>query len=114
MSEHDDVELKARFGALRKEAAAGAPSFQAMLAAAQSPRPAGQRHRRLRLAAAIAVMTALAVLVARRGRPDGRVAIDLASVRWRAPTDFLLQLPGDELLRSMPRLGRPTLDGRTL
>ncbi|HEX4628203.1 MAG TPA: hypothetical protein VH137_05370 [Gemmatimonadales bacterium] len=116
MSAYHDDDLKERFGALRREAAAGAPSFQATLAAAQARRPVGRR-RWLRLAAAVGLTAALAFLLARRGQPEGgarHAAIDLANVRWHTPTDFLLQLPGDELLRSVPRLGGLTLDRRTL
>ena len=113
MSAYDDADLKERFGALRRQAAAGAPAFQPTLAAAQARRPV-RRHRWLRLAAAVGMTAAIAFLLARRGQPGGRRAIDLASVRWHTPTDFLLQLPGDELLRNVPRLGGLTLDRRTL
>jgi hypothetical protein len=34
--------------------------------------------------------------------------VDLASVRWEAPTDFLLRTPGTELLRTVPTF---TLEG---
>jgi len=42
------------------------------------------------------------------------MTIDLAAVRLHAPTDFLLKLPGADLLRTVPRLGRVGLDRRTL
>jgi len=46
------------------------------------------------------------------GRQGG--LIDLAAVRWEAPTDFLLALPGEELLRAVPELGRsPHFSWRT-
>jgi hypothetical protein len=32
------------------------------------------------------------------------LAIDLSVTRWTAPTDFLLDLPGDALLRQVPEI----------
>ncbi|HKW41999.1 MAG TPA: hypothetical protein VJN39_12185 [Gemmatimonadales bacterium] len=110
----NDADLKGRFGALRRDATVGAPSFQATLAGAEARRRPAIHPRRLRLAAAVGVSVVLVLMLARRGPPGGGVAIDLATVRWHAPTDFLLSLPGDELLRSMPRFGRLTIDRRIL
>ena len=52
----------------------------------------------------------VALLLSRRGVPT-----DLATVRLKTPTDFLLALPNEELLRSVPQLGRVTItsDWRT-
>lgn len=36
----------------------------------------------------------------KRARPTGPVVAE-----WRSPTDFLLRTPGDELLRTVPRVG---------
>src|SRR5438445_358202 len=66
------------------------------------------------LAAAVIVVVAVVVISLRRERDGVRLEIDLATVRWQAPTDFLLNLPGDELLRSVPQLGPRGLDRRTL
>jgi hypothetical protein len=109
----DETDLKELFGDLRRETAARMPSFRATLAAA-GRRPAAPRHRALWLGAAVAVSALLVFHFARRGQPGARMAIDLASARWHAPTDFLLALPGEELLRTVPRLGQLTLDRRTL
>ena len=57
---------------------------------------------------------AVVVVSTRRERDGVRLELDLATVRWQAPTDFLLKLPGDELLRSLPQLGPRGLDRRTL
>jgi hypothetical protein len=110
----DETDLKERFGDLRREAAARTPSFHATLAAVKARRRAAPRHRALWLGGAVAVSAVLVFLLARRGQPGARMAIDLASARWHAPTDFLLALPGEELLRTVPRLGRLTLDRRSL
>jgi len=73
--------------------------------------PAAPRRRALGLAAAIVIAgVAVALLLARRAVPT-----DLATVRLKTPTDFLLALPNEDLLRSVPELGRVTitLDRRT-
>lgn len=113
MIEHDDRHLQGAFEALRRSAATGTPSFAATVAGARARRATTSGRRLLAVAAAVSV--ALVAVLFRRGDRDGMTAgIDLATVRWRAPTDFLLTLPGDELLRTVPRLGRPTFDRRTL
>jgi hypothetical protein len=111
MSERHDHELQEPFEALRREDARAAPSFQATLAAARVRRTGPLRRRALGLAAAAIVIAgvAVALLLTRPGRHG--MTIDLATVRWKAPTDFLLALPGDELLRAMPQLGRVSLPG---
>jgi len=111
MIEHEDRDLGERFHALRREDTTAAPAFRATLAAARARRAATPRRRALGLAAAIVIAgVAVALLLARRGVP-----IDLATVRLKTPTDFLLALPNEELLRSVPELGRVTitLDRRT-
>jgi len=109
MSERDDHDLRDRFQQLRREDMAGVTPFHAALAAAAARRPASPRPPALRLAAAAAVIAALAVavVVATRGRHG--MAIDLARAPWEVPSDFLLQVPGAELLRTVPELGRVTL-----
>jgi hypothetical protein len=102
-----------RFRALREEDAAGAPPFGATLDAAYAHRAPSGGRRRLALGAAALIAAALVLLVARTRPPHP--AIDLAAVRLATPTDFLLQLPGADLLRTVPKLGglRP-LDARFL
>ncbi|HEY6158786.1 MAG TPA: hypothetical protein VIV88_15135 [Gemmatimonadales bacterium] len=107
MTEHDERDLGERFHALRREDAAAAPAFRATLTATL----AGPRHRRsggAAVATALALI-ALVLLLTLRGRH--RATVDLASVRLHTPTDFLLQVPGEELLRTVPTF---TLDGRLL
>ena len=41
--------------------------------------------------------------------PEEAAIVRLSS--WRAPTDSLLRAPGDELLRSVPRLGESSIGG---
>ncbi len=114
MIDDDDQDLKERFVALRRAAAAASPSFRATIAKAQAGVGTVRRRRWLPVAAALGVGAALALLLMRRQPLEQYAAIDPATVRWRAPTDFLLTLPGDELLRRVPRLGRLTFNWRTL
>ncbi len=114
MIEHDDPQLKQAFGALRREAAAGTPPFQATVAAARARRTGAPGRRILKLAAVVVAVMAVVIVSTRRGQNGVGLDIDLATVRWHAPTDFLLKLPGDDLLRSVPQLGPRSLDRRTL
>ena len=109
MSERDDHDLRDRFQRLRREDMAGVTPFQATLAAAAARRAASPRPPALRLAAAAAVIAALAVAVVLATRGRHGMAIDLARAPWEVPSDFLLQVPGAELLRTVPELGRVTL-----
>ncbi|MDH5196996.1 MAG: hypothetical protein OEY20_07070 [Gemmatimonadota bacterium] len=101
MSERDaaDVELRARFAALAAEDARAAPRFAV-------PRVGRVRRvvSRPLAAAATAVLMAGAGYTwwATRPRAAAPYPIDLASVTWTAPTDFLLDTPGLGLLRDVP------------
>jgi hypothetical protein len=109
MTEREERDLRERFAALRLADGATAPVFQHTVAAARARPP--RRGTVLTVAAAFALVVLVVMLAVRsRHRPD----IDLAGVRVHAPTDFLLQLPGAELLRTVPRLGGMTLDRRIL
>ena len=111
MIERDDEELRQRFASLRREHHIVAPAFRDTLAAARA-RPRRAAHRLGFAAAAALLLVALALI--RTVRHRHRTSVDLASVRVHAPTDFLLQLPGADLLRTMPRLGRLSFNRRIL
>src|SRR5437660_8474898 len=111
MTERNDADLGNRFHALRREDAAAAPRFDATLAAARARAAAPARRRTVWLAAAAVALAGLAlVLLVTRPDRHGRT-VGLASVRWNGPTDFLLVLPGDQLLRTVPDVGRVHLSG---
>jgi len=109
MSERDDHDLRDRFQRLRREDVAGVTPFRAAFAAVAARRAASPRPPALRIAAAAAVVAALAVTVVLATRGRRGIPIDLARAQWQAPSDFLLQVPGAELLRTVPELGRVTL-----
>lgn len=116
MNDSGERELREGFDRLRREDAAGVPSFRATLARA-ARRRAGRPSARLRLVAgAITVAAVLAALVLGVGllrAPGSRgVRVELAATRWRGPTDFLLRLPGAELLRTVPSIGAVNTDWR--
>jgi hypothetical protein len=108
MIDRDDERLRDGFQALRREDSGSVPGFAATLAAARSRsvRPRWLRTAHV-AAAAVAAAGLLVLLLTRREQQE-------AVLRWEAPTDFLLQLPNAELLRTVPQLGRVNLEGRIL
>ncbi|MDQ6802611.1 MAG: hypothetical protein M3041_17525 [Acidobacteriota bacterium] len=84
------MNLRDAFGALRQEEAASAPRFDRMWRA-RAPRSFIPR-----LAFAAMLLITVAVLVFRPEKPQPSITA------WKAPTDFLLQTPGRELLQSTP------------
>jgi|SRR5918996_750966 hypothetical protein len=106
-----DRDLQELFSALRRHTASKTPWFDATVAAARRPTPPLRSPRAVRLVAAAAAAAAVVLLAVTwfgpRRPPAG---IDLATTRWQAPTDFLLQTPGADLLRTVPALGSTTLE----
>jgi hypothetical protein len=97
----DDTDLRERFSDLRQEEGRSLPEFVF---------PAERSTRRRPGSAWIAVPTAAALAVLWFAVQDGSelevpYAIDLSSVAWVAPTDFLLETPGSDLLATVPVIG---------
>jgi hypothetical protein len=111
-----DRDLRELFARLKESDRAAAPLFQTVLGDAERRRRSqeqGTVRRIAAIAAAIVLLAggALAVLYDRLDprRPESAgtvVTVDLRSTWWQAPTDFLLDTPGDRLLRTVPTLGR--------
>ncbi len=55
--------------------------------------------------AAVLVLAAVGTWIVLKQRPARPVATIAQLSQWRAPTDFLLQTPGGEFLRTVPRFG---------
>ncbi len=94
-----DESLRQAFEALRTSEAAQTPRF-AKLWQARAVTP-----RRRSWAVAFATMLLIVVITAtvrHRPRQTARPTVTIST--WRAPTDFLLKTPGQELLRSTPDL----------
>ena len=113
MSSKDlDREIARLFEEQRRADEAAAPAFRELLARPRARRaPLARWIRRPALAAAAVAVVAAALLLRRPPPPRApesalpAVATTLAS--WKAPTDFLLQTPGAELLGRLPVLVSP-------
>lgn len=92
-----DDELRA----LLEQAHAGetAPPLGAMLARARTQRSRPRRMWRAGVVAGVGVAVMLAVLL----RPRPRPATARLDDAYHAPLDFLLEVPGTDLLRDTPR-----------
>jgi len=92
----NDDRLRNAFHELRRNETANVPSFQQIV---ERRRP---RRRTIRLAFAVMLFfaVALSVVPLLRRSPTPNASI----TEWRAPTDFLLKTPGNELLTSVPDL----------
>lgn len=105
----DDRDLKDAFEALGRNVRATEPSFHEVTSreALNMTRWRRRRHR----AALLAVVVAIPAFLAVRARTDRALdyerftaltGIDLSEVTWEAPSDFLLDVPGRDLLRRVP------------
>ncbi|HZI27935.1 MAG TPA: hypothetical protein VFD64_07245 [Gemmatimonadaceae bacterium] len=109
MSANEDRDLKDAFEALGSSVQMTEPSFDQMTSreTLDAARWRQRRHRAALLAVAVAVPAFLAL----RAKSDRALdyerftaltGIDLNEVTWEAPSDFLLDFPGRELLRRVP------------
>jgi hypothetical protein len=115
MTSRDDArEIASALAQLRKAAEASAPPFHATLTSARD----GRVSRRPAIGPVLAVVTFLVVIVglavfeskhplaSRRPAPAPSSA-EASLESWESPTDFLLETPGSELWRGLPRLAEP-------
>ena len=98
-----DRDLRDRFAGIRREDAAGAPSFHALRAAAGLGTQAHRRMAPIPALAAAAVLALAAILILRPHTPREPL-VSLSTTRWVSPTDFLLRVPGAEYLSTVPKL----------
>jgi hypothetical protein len=94
--------LQRRFAALRQEEDQQAPEFARLW---QAGAGAQRRQTRWFAATACALIALLAFLWIRsvQRRADDKTVASITE--WKAPTDFLLETPGSELLRTVPEIG---------
>jgi hypothetical protein len=101
-----DDDLRARFAELRREETALAPDF--VVPSRSWVEPVG-RWSAGRLAAVTACLAAMVTGAVWLGmappKPGGNGQPVASLMEWKAPTDFLLQTPGRELLRTVPAIG---------
>ena len=96
-----DREIRELFTRLRPEREASVPVFEQTLKSATPAHPL----QRFKLAGALTALMAAAILVWQLASPPPpSEPVPMMLSEWRSPTDFLLRLPGDALLRSVPRL----------
>ena len=105
-----DRDLRKQFASMRREDAGRTPSFHRVL---QNPKRTRLIDTRLRAVMACLVIAAIALpafLSFRHRAATAPATTALWLADWRAPTDFLLNTPGRDLLRTVPQIGEPSRD----
>jgi hypothetical protein len=103
-----DRKIRDWFERLKQDDARIAPTFASSWRAAESRMIAVRRPSLLlRFAAvgAVLVLAATGTWIGLKQRPARPAAAITQLSQWRAPTDFLLETPGSEFLRTVPRFG---------
>lgn len=106
----DDHYLAEQFARLRREDREAVLSLAAFTVRPM-PRPS-RRTPFVGLAATIVATMAIGIIGIHHETRSHAVrerqpVFDLGSVRWVGPTDFLLTVPGDRLLRDLPQIDAP-------
>jgi hypothetical protein len=101
-SDSDDMLLR-RFSVLRREEEQQAPEFATLWKARAGAR---RRQGRWFAATACALIALLAFLWIRSAQRSPEEKTVASITEWKAPTDFLLETPGRELLRTVPKIGQ--------
>jgi hypothetical protein len=101
---NDDSSLREQFASLRRADAASAPSF--LQVTSRAGNQFNDTPWKVGLAACIVLTATVATIwVARVAPPGGSVHAPAPMLAdWRAPTDFLLDTPGRDLLHTIPNL----------
>ena len=99
----DDDRLRVRFRALADEEASSAPAFSRERIDAHRALARARRVWRTTSATIVVGIAAAVTLVVWPRTPP--LEFDLTGVSWYTPTDFLLDTPGSDLLRSIPTIG---------
>jgi hypothetical protein len=107
----DDKAIRRAFHELRQSTEHSAPEFDQLLQRAPSAHPF--RPALAAIAGLVIVFAGSTIWLLHRYEQRVPVLADSARqsiVAWRAPTDFLLETPGAELMWRIPAIGLP-LDG---
>jgi len=116
----DDSDLRALFRKQRGEDQSRAPGFGDVVARGRNRARDPWIGLRPQWAIAALVLLTVGVFVTLRQRErigEGAVqglTSELTSKVWRAPTDFLLDLPASDLTRTVPAIGAPVKLDATL
>lgn len=101
----DDSRLRDSFASLRRSEEARTPSFERVIG--RAPGRFSRRFWGLTVASTVllAAVTVLVFWVSNPRQPSTNHAAAPMLADWRAPTDFLLDTPGRELLHTIPEIG---------
>jgi hypothetical protein len=98
-----DTALRKRFAGLRQEEQQHIPAFVSLWGRRSRVQPS----KALRFAAAgCALIVVMAILFLRSERTNRNEVSMVEITEWKAPTDFLLETPGREILQTVPEIGR--------
>lgn len=127
----DDEGLQTIFRGMRDEDERVAPPFARVVGPAEVRVQRTSAFRLLRLTAAGATLVVLCLVgiivvprpkdrdadleqppavTTRSSAPEGSQQSGIPMWQWQSPTNFLLRTPGDEILRSVPRLDRSEIE----
>ena len=112
-------EIAEWFRELRQTEERDAPPFNEVWEVARSQATRSRsRHLYYRVGTVAALFVFLAVPALwwqnRRQAPDVTVAQIASISQWKSPTAFLIETPGQQLLRTVPRIGDGFMDMRAL
>jgi hypothetical protein len=102
---HDDSQLREIFNTMRKQDEGASPAFEDLWDRARLPPNRRSRSiptSRLLMTSGLVAATLLLVWVLRPGSPDFTEQPQLSE--WKAPTDFLLKTPNQDLLERLPEI----------
>lgn len=98
-----DSALRKRFVSLREQEQQHIPAFASQWVGRSSL----QRSKGLWFAAAgCALIVVIAILLLRSQWPNRDAISTVEITEWKAPTDFLLETPGREILQTVPEIGK--------
>lgn len=102
---NDDAKLRDEFASLRRAEEASVPSFGGVTDRAR--RRSNRGSWGLAVAASLALLAVMVAIVWVRHAHGSATDLTAAPMLsdWRAPTDFLLDTPGGELLHTIPGFG---------
>ena len=112
-SERDEV--AEWFHQLRQIEERTAPPFDRVLNAARARVARRQSHRLYYIVGAAAALFAFLVAPVPWRQGTGVPPVQTTSIsQWKSPTDFLIDTPGQKLLKTVPRIGDGFIDMRAL
>lgn len=106
----DETELRKDFQRLRDADRKHTPAFAETYTRARARHSVRSKRRLRPVVIAVAAAVLIAAVWMERVGSFARSATAPAIATWRAPTDVLLDTPGNDLLGAMPALGASILD----